>query len=276
MPAADEAVEAVSEILSRVGHGGVAVEEPLEPDGTHVVKAYLPYDHVARIRVRRVKEALGHLGAFGLAPMGQLEVRPIVEREWLEAWREHYRPLVVGKFLIKPTWIDAPAEGRLVVELDPGMAFGTGLHPTTQQVLRALGGIDVVGKSVLDVGTGSAILALAAKAAGAARVVGVDVDPVAVRTARENVAHAGAAVEIGEGSAGDVAGAFDVVLANIVAKVIVGIAPDLRARTRAGGTLVVAGIIDDAEGETAAALERAGFRATSRDVQGDWVSLILV
>lgn len=273
MPASNEAVEAVSEILSRVGHGGgVAVEEPLD-GATYVVKTYLPYDRVARLRIRRVKEALGHLGAFGLAPIGELEVRSLVERDWLDAWREHYRPLVVGRFLVKPSWIDAPAGGRLVVELDPGMAFGTGLHPTTQQMLQALSSLELAGRTVLDVGTGSGILALAAHAAGASRVVGVDVDPIAVRTARENVA--GTPVEIAEGSARDVPGAFDVVLANIVAKVIAEIAPELRARTRDGGTLVAAGIIAEHEALAASALERAGYRALSRDVQGDWVSLIL-
>lgn len=276
MPASNEAVEAVSEILSRVGHGGgVAVEEPLGSDGLHVVKAYLSYDRVARIRVRRVKEALGRLAAFGLAPLGELEVRPIVEREWLEAWREHYRPLVVGRFLIKPSWIDAPANGRTVVELDPGMAFGTGLHPTTQQMLKALSALDLTGRSVLDVGTGSGILALAARAGGATRVVGVDVDAVAVRVARENVTRARTDVEIRAGSAATVAEEFDVVLANIVAKVIAEIAPHLRARTRAGGTLAVAGLLAESEALAVEALERAGFRAESRDVQGDWVLLIL-
>ncbi len=266
----------MSEILSRVGHGGgVAVEEPLETDGLRVVKTYLPYDRVARVRARRVKEALGHLVAFGLAPIGELEVTPLAEREWLEAWREHYSPLVVGRFLVKPTWIDAPAGDRLVVELDPGMAFGTGQHPTTQQVLRALSWLDLAGRSVLDVGTGSGILALAARAAGASRVVGVDVDPVAVRTARQNVARARADVDVREGTAASVTEEFDVVLANIVAGVIAEAALDLRARTRAGGTLVVAGIIADAEPLAVGALERAGFSSVSRDVQGDWVSLIL-
>jgi ribosomal protein L11 methyltransferase len=276
VPASNEAVEAVSEILSRVGHGGgVAVEEPLGGDGLHVVKAYLSYDRVARIRVRRVKEALGRIAAFGLAPLGELEVRPLVEREWLEAWREHYRPLVVGRFLIKPSWIDAPANGRTVVELDPGMAFGTGLHPTTQQMLNALSALDLAGRAVLDVGTGSGILALAARAGGATRVVGVDVDAVAVRVARENVTRARADVEIRAGSAASVVEEFDVVLANIVAKVIAEIAPHLRARTRAGGTLAVAGILAEAEALAVHALERAGFRAESREVQGDWVLLIL-
>jgi ribosomal protein L11 methyltransferase len=240
-----------------------------------VVKTYIPRDRRARVRVRRVREALGHLAAFGLAPLGELAVVPLVEREWLEAWREHYRPLVVGRYLVKPSWIEASAEGHMVIELDPGLAFGTGLHPTTQQMLRAMSALDLRGASVLDVGTGSGILALAAAAAGASRVVGVDVDAVAVRTARENVARAGTVAEIREGSARDVADAFDVVLANIVARTIAEMARDLRARTRQGGTLLVAGIIAEAEAAAGEALSRAGFLPRSRDVQGDWVSLIL-
>lgn len=276
MPASNEAVEAVSEILSRVGHGGgVAVEEPVDGREQHVVKTYIPRDRLARQRVRRVREALGHLSVFGLAPMGRLAIVPLVARAWLDAWREHYRPLVVGRFLVKPSWIDVEPGGALVVELDPGMAFGTGLHPTTQQMLRALSGLDLSGRWVLDVGTGSAILALAARAAGAARVIAVDVDDVAVRTARENVDRAGASIEVRQASARDVDGEFDVVLANIVASVIAEIAPDLRERTRDGATLVVAGIIAEAEEAALRALERARFAVCERDVQGDWVSLIL-
>ena len=225
--------------------------------------------------MRRVKEALGHLGAFGLAPIGALSIASLVEREWLEAWREHYRPLVIGRFLVKPSWIEARADEHLVIELDPGMAFGTGLHPTTQQMLRAMSDLDLREASVLDVGTGSGILALAARAAGAAQVVAIDVDPVAVRVARENVSRLKAHIDVAEAGARDVGGVFDVVLANIVARVIAEASADLRARTRANGTLVVAGIIADAEDDTTAALMRAGFRIASRDVQGDWVSLIL-
>jgi ribosomal protein L11 methyltransferase len=267
----------VSEILSRVGHGGgVAVEEPLDGNDLPIVKTYIPRDRRARPRVRRVREALGHLAAFGLAPIGDLAIVPLVEQEWLEAWREHYRPLVVGRFLVKPSWIEAPPSDALVVELDPGMAFGTGLHPTTQQMLQAMSGLDLRDASVLDVGTGSGILALAAVAAGAARVVAVDLDPLAVRIARENAARARAPIEIHDGSAADVNGTFDVVLANIVAKTIAEIAPDLRERTRPGGTLIVAGIIADAADATTSALSRAGFIVSSVDVQGDWRGLILV
>lgn len=275
MAASAEAVEAVSEILSRVGHGGVAVEEPLAPGGPHVVKAYVPGDEAAPVRIGAVTEAVGRLAAFGLAALGEVEVHEVREEDWLTAWRAHYRPMVVGRFLIRPSWIEEPAAGRLVVELDPGMAFGTGLHPTTQQMLLALSELELSGRDVLDVGTGSAILALAARAAGARRVVAVDSDPVAVRVARENVGRAGGGIEVLRGSAADVAGRFDVVLANIVARVIAEMAPALAERLAPTGVLVVAGLIADGAEVARLALERAGLRVAGRQVRDGWVSLIL-
>ena len=275
VPAHAEAVEAVSEILARVGYNGVAVEEPLEPDALHVVKAYLVHDQVARIRVRRVRDALGHLQAFGLGPIGDLSVREINDEDWLETWKASFKPIRVGAFLVRPTWSDADPGNAIVLSLDPGMAFGTGLHPTTQACLRALSRIDVAGKRVADVGTGSAILAIACAKRGAREVVGVDIDEVAVKEARENVARNGVTVDLGAGSAADLVGTFEVILANIVAAVLQKIAADLAAHLAPDGRLVVAGIIATEEAETLAAFEAHGLRGVGRDQEGDWVSLEL-
>lgn len=269
-----EAVEAVSEILDRVGHDGIAVDLPLEADRLHVVKAYLPYDHAARIKVRRVKEAIGRLRAFGLGPVGAVEVRRIADEDWLEAWKAQFPPIGIGPFFVRPSWSDARAEGIELV-LDPGMAFGTGVHPTTRQCLETLGTIDVAGRGVLDVGTGSGILAIAAAKRGARRVVAVDIDPLAVRAAAENAARNGVAVEVRQGSAADVVGSFDVVLANLVADVIVGAAADLRARLAPGGKLVCAGIVSEKAAAVLGALAPLGLRAADRDESGDWVRLVL-
>src|SRR5205823_11612855 len=171
-------------------------------------------------RVRRVRDALGHLQAFGLGPVGDLTVREIKEEAWLEAWKASFKPIRVGAFLVRPTWSDADPGDGIVLSLDPGMAFGTGLHPTTQACLRALSRFDVAGERVADVGTGSAILAIACAKRGAREVVGVDVDEVAVKEATENVARNAVRVDLGLGSAGDLDGLFDVVLANIVAAVL--------------------------------------------------------
>ena len=275
MPAHAEAVEAVSEILGRVGYNGVAVEEPLDRSGLHVVKAYLVHDRVSRIRVRRVRDALGHLQAFGLGPIGDLSVREIKEEAWLETWKASFRPIRVGAFLVRPTWSDADPGDAVILSLDPGMAFGTGLHPTTQGCLRALSRIEVVGSRVADIGTGSAILAIAAAKRGAREVVGLDIDEVAIREARENVARNGVEIALGIGSSAALDGLFDVMLANIVAAVLQKIAPELAAHLAIDGRLIVAGIIATEEDETAAAFATAGLRVVARDQDGDWVSLEL-
>jgi ribosomal protein L11 methyltransferase len=275
VPAHAEAVEAVSEILGRVGYNGVAIEEPLQPDAPHLVKAYLVHDPIARIRVRRVRDALSHLQAFGLGPIGDLTVREIKEEAWLETWKASFKPIRIGTFLVRPTWSDADPGDAIVLSLDPGMAFGTGLHPTTQACLRALSRIDVAGKRVADVGTGSAILAIACAKRGAREVVAVDTDEVAVKEARENVARNGVAIDLRVGSAADLDGAFDMILANIIAAVLQKIAADLSTHLLPHGTLIIAGIIATEAAETAAAFAAHGLRAVRRDQDGDWVSLEL-
>lgn len=265
----------MSEILGRVGYNGVAVEEPLDPAALAVVKAYLVYDRVARIRVRRVRDALGHLQAFGLGPIGELTAREVDEEDWLETWKASFKPIRIGAFLVRPTWSDADPGDATVLSLDPGMAFGTGLHPTTQACLRALSTVDVTGMRVADVGTGSAILAIACAKRGARDVVGVDIDEVAIREARENARRNGVAIDLAVGGAADLDGAFDVVLANIVAAVLQRIAPDLAAHLAPAGTLVVAGIIATEEAETVAAFEAERLGVRSREQEGDWVALVL-
>ncbi|HEV2250261.1 MAG TPA: 50S ribosomal protein L11 methyltransferase, partial [Candidatus Limnocylindria bacterium] len=204
-----------------------------------------------------------------------LAVREIQDEQWLETWKASFKPIRVGAFLVRPTWSDAPPGDAIVLSLDPGMAFGTGLHPTTQACLRALSRIDVSGKRIADVGTGSAILAIACAKRGAREVVAVDVDEVAVREAGENVARNGVTVDLGVGSAADLEGPFDVVLANIVAAVLQKIAPDLAALVAPAGRLVVAGIIATEERETLAAFTAQGLRPVARDQEGDWVSVEL-
>jgi ribosomal protein L11 methyltransferase len=200
------------------------------------------------------------------------------EEDWSEAWKKHFvvhRP--ARHVVIKPSWLEYPPQpGEVVVELDPGAAFGTGLHPTTMLCLEALEDIVRPGMRVYDVGTGSGILAIAAARLGAARVVAVDTDPVAVRVARENVERngLGGRVEVAEGSATpEVSGGFDLVLANIVANTIVQLAPSLRAALRPGGALVVSGIIRGRTPEVRAALRAAGLRNIVSRRSGDWLAL---
>jgi len=277
VPAHAEAVEAVSEILSRVGYNGIAVEVPLErgAGADHTVKAYLVEDADAFAKVSDVRDALGHLQAFGLGPIGELVARRVDDKDWLESWKAEFVPIRIGAFLVRPTWSEAVAGDSVELVLDPGMAFGTGLHPTTQQCLEALSMLPLEGKSVLDVGTGSGILAIAAAKRGASPVVAVDTDSLAVGAARENAVRNGVAIPVGEGSAADVPGRFDVVIANIVSPVLQRIAPDLAARLSGGGTLLVAGISAPAERATREALESARLEVLDRTVRDDWIALAL-
>ena len=278
MPAGAEAVEAVSEILTRVGHQGIAVDLPLEPRGgtDHTVKAYLLEDGETVAKVNDVRDALGHLQAFGLGPIGDLSAQQIKEEDWLEAWKAQFTPIRVGRFLVRPSWSDAAVSDAIEIVLDPGMAFGTGLHPTTQQALEALSTLPLETKSVLDVGTGSGILAIAAAKRGASPVVAVDTDPLAVEAARENADRNGVAIPIGSGSAADVPGRFDFVIANIVSAVLQQIAPDLVARLAPRGTLVVCGVAEPSERATCDAFLKAGLTTLiDRTKRDDWIGLAL-
>jgi ribosomal protein L11 methyltransferase len=277
VPAHAEAVEAVSEILSRYGHDGIAVDLPVAPQGgaDHTVKAYLVEDAEAFAKVADARDALGHLQAFGLGPIGELAVRHVEDEDWLEAWKASITPVRVGAFLVRPTWSDASASDAITIALDPGMAFGTGLHPTTQQCLEAVSYLDLEGLRVLDVGTGSGILAIGAAKRGAREVIGVDTDPLAARAAAENAAANGVALDVRQGSAADVSGTFDVVLANLVGAVLVEVAPHLRARLRTSGSLVAAGITIQAERQVQAAFAAQGLGVVDRDERTDWVRLIL-
>ena len=289
-----EAVEAVSEILGRVTPVGTSVEPAFELvdeglgariDTTRpaIVRAYLPArDEAATARsVALASEALGHLQAFGLRPIGELTTRVVHEADWAEAWKAHFPVLRVGRRLvIRPTWRRHRARaGDVVVALDPGMAFGTGLHPTTRLCLAALerlaDGGTLVDARVLDVGCGSGILAIAALRLGAAEARGVDTDPIAVEGTTANAARNNLADRIAarEGSLPTGEAPFQVVLANLIAGVLVPLAPLLRAELAPGGSLLASGIFVDREPEVAAAFEAAGLQVAARDADGDWVGL---
>jgi len=276
VPAHAEAVEAVSEILSRVGYNGIAVEVPLERGrgADHTVKAYILEDVDAFAKVSDTRDALGHLQAFGLGPIGELTARAVEDKDWLESWKAEFVPIRIGAFVVRPTWSE-PDRDSVEIVLDPGMAFGTGLHPTTQQCLEALSTLQLEGRSVLDVGTGSGILAIAAAKRGASPVVAVDTDPLAVDAARENAVGNGVAIPVGVGSAAEVPGRFEVVIANIVAPVLQRIAPHLAARLASGGTLLLGGITAPAEAATREAFSHVRLEVLDRNERDDWVALAL-
>ncbi len=296
-----EAAEAVSEILSRDAGGGVSVEQPFTtereglvaspvPDAPVTIRAYLPaIDMVAaQAAIASARERLGHLTAFELRPIGQLQVREVHEEDWASAWKEHFPVMRLGsRIVIKPTWREfEAAPDDVIIALDPGMAFGTGLHPTTRLCLLGLEHWAderlVSGASVLDVGSGSGILGVAAALLGAASVRAVDTDPIAVESTLENAARNGVAIDARGGSLPIDEGPFDLVFANLVASLLVQLAAHLSAAVRpadgtshSGGRLLASGIFIDREPEVRRAFAAAGLRVVRREQETEWVALDL-
>lgn len=294
MEADVEAVEAVSEILGRVAAGGTSVEPAFElvdeglgaridPTRPSIVRAYVPARDraIAEQAAAHAAEALGHLAAFGLRPIGELTTRIVHEADWAEAWKAHFPVLRIGRrIVIRPTWREhVPAPDDVVLDLDPGMAFGTGLHPTTRLCLAALEGAADRGRldaaRVLDVGCGSGILAIAAARFGAAHVVGVDTDPIAIEATRANADRNGVADRVTArlGSVPSDEPASDVLLANLIASLLAALATSLAAELRTGGMLLASGIFVDREDEVRNAFAAAGLDVVERRVEGDWIAL---
>ena len=290
----NEAVEAVSEVLGRFAPGGVTVEPAFElveeglgaridPMRPAMVRAYVPARDLAADErtAAEAAEALGHLQAFGLRPIGDLTTRIVHETDWAEAWKAHFPVLRVGRRLvIKPTWRDhVPDAADVVLDLDPGMAFGTGLHPTTRLCLAALESAadrgHLAAARVLDIGCGSGILAIAAVKLGATTVLGVDTDPIAVEATIANVARNGLAshVTAREGSLPSGQPAYDLVLANLIGSLLIELAAPLRDELRSGGRLLASGIFVDRETDVQKAFAGVGLAVVDRVVDGDWIAL---
>ena len=307
------AVETVSAILREYGDGGVAIEQHVVPDGEDgsyhydsarplTVTTYVPATADGKQRCRALAAALGHLTVFNLAQIGPPRTREVAEEDWATAWKEFYHPMRFGRRLVvKPSWRVFQADPNdLVIELDPGMAFGTGLHQTTAMCLALLEDYVRPGATVLDQGTGSGILAIAAARLGARRVIAVDCSEVAVAAARENVARNGlsSAIQVLHGervpgpgehdtalqTAPPVAGApapasswpaaYDLIVANIIANVIIALAAPFAAVLRPGGVLLASGIIREREDDVRAALGAAGLAVERREARDEWITLV--
>jgi len=274
-----EAAEAVTEAFSRYAHGGVVVEAGPEGwnAGPVIVRAYLPSDDELWSKRKGIQEALWHLGQ--IQPMPEPTFRPVAEEDWTEAWKKRLKVLRIGEnIVIQPSWLDYQAGPQdVVIQLDPGMAFGTGLHPTTQLCLSALEAYVGPGMEVLDLGTGSGILAIAAAKLHAKLVLGLDHDKQAVRVARSNVAanNVQGTVSVRQGSLSDVRVSYDLVVINILARVIVEMLQEgLAERIRPEGVLIASGIIVDSVPDVTAALEEGGLELVDQEQRGDWVSLV--
>ena len=285
-----EAVEAVSEILGRLGRGAAVsptqvIRDPADelsvredPSAPYLLTAHLPDDSDAPAAIESTERALWHLQAFGLGPVGKLRVARLDDSDWTEAWKQGYAPQRIGRIVIIPSWLDEPiALGEVAIRLDPGMAFGTGLHPTTRGCLTLLQRVEPMPDRCLDVGTGSGILGIAALLLGAGSVAGLDTDPIAVTAATANDALNDLAdrFETRQGTVTPeaVAEPYPLVLANLVASVLIDLAPALAGTTSLGGTLIASGIIEPRSEEVLGSLGAAGFDVVDRLVDGEWVSL---
>lgn len=271
-----EYVEPISYLFSRYGHG-----LSMENDGDNLVllRTYLP--NTSRRRLARIEVGVNLVRT--LYPGGQLAIIQLEEADWETAWKAHFSLLRVGKRLvIKPSWIPYEAEeNEVIIELDPGMAFGTGYHPTTKMCLEALEGLMQPGMEVLDLGTGSGILAIAAARLGAASILALDTDPTAVKAARSNFRASGTGTKRLHLVRGSLPhplareGRFDLATANISAKIIQDRAPYLHQVLKPGGILIASGVIDKQRQELMDTLTAAGLTHETTYETEDWVALLL-
>jgi len=259
-----------------IAHIDLIDEELLARDRTRsLIHIYLEPDVNPAEALAFLQERLSAAGIDNA-----LSTRTVREADWANNWKQFFKPLPVGeKLLILPTWeTDENKDGRAVLHIDPGMAFGTGGHETTRLVLETLEKTVKAGDRFLDIGCGSGILSIAALLFGAESAFGVDIDPLAVKTAQENGELNGMTApryEIVEGDLADkVTGQYDVVAANIVADAIIALSPAVPAFLKEDGVYVVSGIIDVREQDVVTALAACGFTVAERYEQRGWVCLV--
>lgn len=269
--AESDAVDAVGHILSSSGCNGFRVKDDAP---VPIVLGYLPMDDRLEDRLYELKASLLALPDHGITTAGStLVVRNIHEADWANAWKEFYKPIPLGRtILVTPPWEDISAySDRVPVIVDPGMAFGTGSHPTTQLCLVALEDYLRPGEHVADIGTGSGILAIAAKKLGANYVVATDIDPLAVSVASENCSVNSVEITVQHTEPDE---AYDLVVANILADVIIDYSELFANIVKPNGVLIASGIIDTRENDVRFAVEGFGFSPLETRRQGEWVALI--
>ena len=289
MVADGESAEVIAEILQRFGHQGVAIEQ----DGFYIetwedevpkperllVRAYIPEDERAPAAREQLEEALHQLGR--LYPMPEPVYSFVDDEDWAEAWKVNYHPLRLGRHIfIRPLWIEASGEpGDVVIALDPGMAFGTGTHPSTQLVLEAAEDLLEArpGASVIDLGCGSGILSIGAALLGAEKVFACDIDPIAITATRANAEpnHVLEKIDLREGSLAELLQAgvkAEIALVNILAKTIILLCDQgLGELVTPGGVGVFGGIIETQADDVEAALRKVGLTPYKRRQITDWV-----
>ena len=299
----NEAIEPISNILHESGASGVVIEDPAElvkeredmfgeiyqlnpddyPTDGVMVKAYLPVNSFLGETVDEIKQGITNLVTYDIdIGENKVEISEVNEEEWATAWKKYYHPVKISdKFTIVPTWEEyTPVHSdELIIELDPGMAFGTGTHPTTVMCIQALERIVKEHDSVIDVGTGSGVLSIASALLAADQVRAYDLDEVAVRSARLNVklnkVQETVSVDANNLLNG-VTGQADVIVANILAEIILRFTEDAYELVKPGGYFITSGIIQPKKQEVRDSLEAAGFHIEEIMVMEDWVAIIAV
>ena len=297
-----EAVEAISNILMEERCGGVMIEDPKDflfqkkneldwdyveeevfnksgQDGV-LIKTYIPEERNVLELIETVKARIALLPSFGLdIGEGSVSLSNVNESDWANEWKKYYKPTKVGKkIVVKPSWEDyEKQEGDLIIELDPGMAFGTGTHETTSMCIRELENYVDETKTVFDIGCGSGILAIAAAELGAKEVVAGDLDEVAVKVSKENceINHVSDKVVVRHGSLFEVVDSkADVIVANIIADIIKILAKDVSKFLKEDGVFISSGIILAKIDEVCEALEENGFEIVKVERLGEWSAIV--
>ncbi|MCX4362327.1 MAG: 50S ribosomal protein L11 methyltransferase [Clostridia bacterium] len=295
-----EASELVAEILNEAGSNGIGIYDPkdileladngviwdymdehlISDDGKAQVKGYFPVDEYEKTQAV-IDEKLEFLKNNSPFDLGSLEINKTIvdDGDWVESWKVNYKPIHAGRVTIVPEWIDyVGGEGEYIVKIDPGMAFGTGEHESTKMCLLLLQAMGVEGKSVIDIGTGSGILALASAKLGASRVEAYDVDDNAVKAANANAKLNCLSDKLIIDSANlldKTNGKFDIVLANITADVLISLSSALGDYMEKDGTVIISGIIIKREEEVKNAFVDAGFKIQERVNMGEWIAFKL-
>ena len=297
-----ESVEVVSSILIELGSKGVSIEDPqdyyqltdeqlewlkvqqkdLYETDTVIVKGYFQPSQWSKDSDVLLHEKLEEIKVYGLqtGPLS-VQVKEVGEEDWANAWKQYYFPVRVTRFLtVVPSWVDYEKEqdDELLIELDPGLAFGTGTHPTTQLSLTALEQTIRGNESVLDVGTGSGVLSIASKLLGASKVTAFDIDEMATRVAKENIALNPTIGEIEVYENNLLVGVnqkSDLIVANILAEILLQMPEDAYRNLNDDGSLILSGIIESKANEVKEAYEKAGFTLVERMTMREWNCFIM-